>query len=125
MPRLSTAKLPQQQALNELMTFSGRAPKKAEQTPQTLLRAYRAALRMPQKELARRAGLTQSHIARIEAGAVDAQWGTWKKLFDAMACDLLLVPKPRKRPHDWLAEARVEGDAAAAWPPRRKSLRYD
>ena len=125
MPRLSTAKLPQKQALNELMTFSGRAPKSASQTPQVLLRAYRAELRMPQKELARRAGLTQSHVARMEAGAVDAQWGTWKKVFDAMACDLLLVPKPRVRPRDLLAEARLDGDRAAAWPPRPKSGRYD
>lgn len=124
MPRLSTAKLPQLQALNELMTFSARAPKGAAQTPQALLRAYRAELRMPQQELARRAGLPQSHVARLETGAVDAQWGTWKRLFDAMACDLLLVPKPRKRPREFLAEARLDDRPAAAWPPRPKARRY-
>ncbi|MDX6768971.1 MAG: helix-turn-helix domain-containing protein [Elusimicrobiota bacterium] len=124
MPRLSTPKLPQLQALNELMTYSARAPKREGQRPQDLLRAYRSALRMSQKELARRAGLTQSHVARLESGAVDAQWGTWKRLFDAMACDLLLVPRPRKRPHDLLAEARLDAPPGS-WPPRRRARRYD
>lgn len=120
MPRLSTGRLPQRQALNELIVYAGRTPKNAAQEPAALLRALRASLRMPQAELARRAGVSQPHVARLESGEVDAQWGTWKKLFDAMFCDLLLVPRPRKRPGDALAEARLEGDGLS-WPRRSQA----
>jgi DNA-binding XRE family transcriptional regulator len=115
MPRLSTGKLAQRQALNELIVYSGRAQKSAGQTPASLLRALRGLLKMSQADLAERAGLTQPHIARLESGAVDAQWGTWTRLFDAMFCDLLLVPRPRTRPGDALAERRLARPRGNPW----------
>lgn len=115
MPRLSTGKLAQRQALNALIVYAGRAPKNARQTPAALLRALRGLLKMSQADLAGRSGLTQPHIARLESGAVDAQWGTWTRLFDAMYCDLLLVPRPRVRPGDALAERRLARPRGNPW----------
>lgn len=80
---------------------------------------------MSQAELARRCGLSQSHIARLESGKLDAQWGTWRRVFDSLHCDIALLPLPRKRPSDALAEARLDGDPRLAWPPRPRSGRYD
>ena len=108
MPRLTRGRLPHRQALNAVMIYTARAPKDTAQPPNVFLRSLRAALKMSQANLARRAGVAQSHVARIESGRVDAQLETWRKLFDAMFCDLLVIPKPRKRPGDALADRRLD-----------------
>ncbi|MGQ0645408.1 MAG: helix-turn-helix domain-containing protein [Elusimicrobiota bacterium] len=56
----------------------------------------RAHLRMTQAEAASRAGITQSHLAGIEAGKVNPQIGTLEKIFKALSCDLAVVPRPKK-----------------------------
>jgi transcriptional regulator with XRE-family HTH domain len=58
-----------------------------------MLRTLRTALHMTQAQLANRAGMPQSHIARIEAGKADVQLGTLRKVFGALFCDFLLVPR--------------------------------
>jgi len=100
-----------QRALNQAMLYAGRIPARAFLEPPILLRALRSALRMSQAQLARRAGLPQAHIARLEAGTIDLHLGTLRKLLDAMFCDLLILPLPRKRPSDVLAERRIERHA--------------
>ena len=58
--------------------------------------------------LSRRSGVPQAHIARIEAGAPSVQLATLRRLFNAMFCDLLVLPLARKRPSDALAERELE-----------------
>lgn len=90
------------------MLYTGRAPAQARQDVFVYLRAMRSALRMSQAQLARRAGIPQAHIARLEAGRFDPRLSTLKRLFDVLFCDLLVLPRPRKRPGDVLAERIVE-----------------
>jgi predicted DNA-binding mobile mystery protein A len=60
------------------------------------IRILRESLRMTQAELAGRAKITQPHLAGIESGKTDPQIGTLKRIFEAMSCDLVLEPRPRK-----------------------------
>ncbi|MDO8757147.1 MAG: helix-turn-helix domain-containing protein [Elusimicrobiota bacterium] len=108
MPRLSRGSVVQLQALNELLIFIRRAPKAAENTPGDYLRAVRGKLRMSQARLSERSGVDQSHIARIELGKVEADLATLRRLFDALSCDLLVIPKPRRELGDVLAERNAE-----------------
>lgn len=54
----------------------------------------RRVLHLTQQEVARAAGISQSHLARIEQG-MDCQWATLRRIFSAMECDLMLLPKAR------------------------------
>jgi len=60
------------------------------------VRILRGYLRMTQTELAKRAGILQSHVVKIESGKGDLQISTLKKVFHALSCDLLLEPIPQK-----------------------------
>lgn len=95
-------------ALNQVMIYTGRAPAPALYGPIVFLRALRSALRMSQAALSRRSGVPQAHIARLESESVSPRLETLRRLFDAMFCDLLILPKPRKRPSDALAERELE-----------------
>jgi len=108
MPRLSRGSVVQLQTLNELLVFMRRAPKAAAHSPGFYLRALRGKLRMSQAQLARRASVDQSHIARIELGKVEADLSTLRRLFDSLFCDLVLVPKPRLELGDALSERNSE-----------------
>ena len=59
------------------------------------VRGIRVALGMTQADLARRARVTQPHLAGIERGKIDPQVKTLRRIFDALSCDLSLVPCPR------------------------------
>ena len=60
------------------------------------IRILRDSLRMTQAELASRAKITQPHLAGIESGKTDPQISTLRRIFEAMSCDLVLEPRPRK-----------------------------
>ena len=60
------------------------------------IKVLRNYLRMTQAELAERAHSPQSHLAQIEAGKIDLQVGTLKKIFEGLSCDLVIQPLPRK-----------------------------
>jgi transcriptional regulator with XRE-family HTH domain len=51
---------------------------------------------MTQAELAKRAGISQPHLAAIEKGRLDPQVRTLKRIFEALSCDLTIVPRPKK-----------------------------
>lgn len=108
MGRLTQGRLRERRALNKAMLFVKTAPNSILEPPPVFLRALRATLRMSQAQLAHRSGLAQSHIAAIEAGRGDVQLGTLRRLFDAMFCDLLILPMPRKRPSDAVGERLVD-----------------
>lgn len=61
------------------------------------IRSLRAYLRMTQAELAQRAKITQPHLAAIESGKTDPQIGTLKKIFEALSCDVVVRPRPKKK----------------------------
>jgi transcriptional regulator with XRE-family HTH domain len=68
---------------------------------------------MSQSQLARRSGVTRAHIARIEAERLSPKFETLELLFDAMFCDLLVLPKARVRPRE--AIARKVADKPVPW----------
>lgn len=74
--------------------------------PGELIRLLRTYFRMTQTELARKAKMTQSHLAAIEASRVDPQWGTLRRIFEAMHIDLALQPFPTE-PLQALLRARA------------------
>jgi len=95
-------------ALNQILLYTSSCPSQAMLEPRIYLRALRAALRMSQRHLSRRSGVSQARIARIEAGFGGVQLATIKRLYSAMFCDLLVLPLARKRPSDALAERELE-----------------
>mgnify|MGYP001609570375 FL=1 len=110
MPRLSRGSVVQLQAINELIVFIRRAPKAPGHSPAFYLRALRGKLRMSQTQLARRSGIDQGQIARIELDRVNPDLMTLRKLFNALFCDLLVIPKPRQELGDALAERNAESN---------------
>ncbi len=110
MPILTKVPLIHRVALNELVIRLSHPPKAMTYPPAAYLRALRSYMRMSQRQLARRSGLGQAHICRIERGRVDPGLAAWRRLFDALFCDLLIVPRPRRRPGDALGERLTRGD---------------
>jgi predicted DNA-binding mobile mystery protein A len=66
------------------------------------IRILRNTLRMTQDDLARRAHISQPHLAGIESGKVDPQISTLKRIFQALSCDLLIQPRPTRPIQDLL-----------------------
>jgi transcriptional regulator with XRE-family HTH domain len=95
MGKLSVVRWPQKRRLNSLIVYGRQAPRRSLPAGQ-LVRAIRATLEMSQRQLARRTGLPQAHIARLERGACDMTIGTLERLLDALSCDLVLVPRARR-----------------------------
>ncbi len=108
MPRLIRGSVVQLQAINELIRYVSRSPKAAAHTPGYYLKALRGKMRMSQGQLARMSGIDQSQIARIELGKVEPTLTTLRRLFDALFCDMLVIPKPRMQLGDALAERNAE-----------------
>lgn len=57
-----------------------------------LIKSIRVQLGMSQKLLAKRAGVPQSTISRIEQNERDANLSTLNKILSAISCDLVIVP---------------------------------
>ena len=81
--------------LKRITKYAANAPEGLESlTCSTLVRMVRDKLFMTQAQLARRTGLPQSHIAKIEKGKMKPRLDTLEKILKALHCNLLLVPKP-------------------------------
>lgn len=94
MKKISAAErhlLTQLTQVSEILTGGNRQIK-----PGFLVGLIRKRLRMSQQTLARRAKLPQPMISRIEAGKVEPSITTLKKIFDALYCDVVMIPVPRK-----------------------------
>jgi len=51
---------------------------------------------MNQRQLARRCGIPQSHLTRIEQGKGDVQYGSLRRIFQALFCQPILNVRPEK-----------------------------
>ena len=71
----------------------------------TSIRAARQAKALTQKELGQRVGLPQSHISKIEKGAVDLQLSSLVEIARALDLEVKLIPRK--------ALAAVEGAVRA------------
>lgn len=103
---MSKERLPitRRRILKRLVSYGIKAPEAAQGlAPHVVIRAIRNGLRMTQAQLARRAGMPQSHVAKIETGKVDAQLSTLRKILRAMFCEMVLVPKFKKTPQAAIA----------------------
>ncbi|MFA6003895.1 MAG: helix-turn-helix domain-containing protein [Elusimicrobiota bacterium] len=108
MGRRTRVSIIHQRGLNQAIIYAGRVPRQALLEPRILVRALRSALRMSQAVLAGRSGVPQAHIARLETGQIDIQLSTLQRLLRAMFCGLMVLPLPRKRPGDALAEQQLK-----------------
>jgi transcriptional regulator with XRE-family HTH domain len=83
-------------------------------TPAGLVRQARTAAGMTQAELARRAGTTQSAIARLEAGEVSPRWDTVLSLVTAAGArlEITLVGTTGPRVED-VATKQGQGNGGA------------
>lgn len=79
-------------------------------SPGGLLALARRSLRMTQAQLAKRAGMTQSQVARFESGRGDAQLGTARALFKALGLELV-VSAAAEEPLAKVLEARIRAVA--------------
>jgi DNA-binding XRE family transcriptional regulator len=96
MPNLSGVTIAQKRALNRLQCAGVAPPAALRLEAGQWVRTLRVALHMTQRQLADRAGVTQGHVLSIEKGRFEPQLATLRKLFDALYCDLIVLPLPRK-----------------------------
>jgi predicted transcriptional regulator len=86
-------------------------------TPGELIRKLREDHRLSQRELAYRAGTSQSAIARIEAGDEDVTWARLRSVLSAMGDEPLLGSTrlaSRYDVHDLMRERAMSPDARVA-----------
>lgn len=99
-----------QRTIRRVAAYAEQAPAAARLPAHALIRMLRASLYMTQAQLAKRAGIAQSHLARIESGKVDPQLSTLTKVWGALFCDAVLLPRPR-RGIDEVLEERIKEKA--------------
>lgn len=88
-----------QEAILKKIEALGKAvpPSWASLAGHELIRTLRIMLGMTQAQLGRRCHKPQSYIALLEQGKVDCKMGTFQKICQALLCDVLIIPKPRKK----------------------------
>lgn len=95
--------------LDRLVSYGMKAPAGIESMPiHFVIKILRQGLGMTQAQLARRAKLAQSHVARIELGRFDFQLSTLQKIFQALGCNVLVFPRFKKKIAEIIAERARE-----------------
>lgn len=114
--------------LDSLIRFGRRVPEPWKSwTPQLWFENIRCMLQTTQDQIAGRSGLDQSVVSRLEGG-FDARLSSWRRAYDALGFDLVLLPVARY-PHRRLRE-RADEDRATDrfWRqharPRRRWKEY-
>lgn len=119
MPKLSGITIGHRRALNRLQVAGTLPPPGVRLEPGQWVRTLRVALHMTQRQLAKRAGVSQGNLALIERGRLEPQLTTLRKLFDALYCDLIVLPVPRKRIPAVLTELTFNQPTRRIWDPPR------
>jgi predicted DNA-binding mobile mystery protein A len=114
MSRISSARsIGTDRVLARFLEWAATAPEGAgDFAVHTLIRLTRARLGMTQAQLARRCGLPQSHIAKIEKGKVDVQFETLRRIFRALFCRIVLAPRADKDMGEIIREQARKAAAA-------------
>ncbi|HSI92187.1 MAG TPA: helix-turn-helix transcriptional regulator [Jiangellaceae bacterium] len=73
----------------------------AAQLAATMLRALRARAQLSQRELAAKAGVARSTIARAESGAAPPSWAVMTRVVEAAGCRLQLVAEDGTPVEPW------------------------
>lgn len=115
MPKLSGVKIAHRRAVNRLQVSGNLPAAVLRLEPGSWVKALRVVLHMTQRQLAKRAGVSQMNLVQIEKGRYDPNLVTLRKLFDAMFCDLILLPAPRKRFSSLFAEKTLEIPGRRMW----------
>ncbi|MDX6770915.1 MAG: hypothetical protein SF051_15380 [Elusimicrobiota bacterium] len=94
--------------------------------PERWFVTLRCMLQMTQDQIARKSGLNQSVVSRLEGG-FDARLSSWRKAYAAMGFDLVLLPVALSSRESLEARAE-EGRATVRWwrqhaRPRRRRMR--
>ncbi len=76
--------------------------------PRIFLRSLRKRLRMTQTQLAKRVGLPQSYIAKVESGVKKPTLDTWEKIFRGLYASITLLLIPEKMPAEILESQALE-----------------
>ncbi|MBI5630100.1 MAG: helix-turn-helix transcriptional regulator [Elusimicrobia bacterium] len=115
MPKLSGVPIAHRRALNRLQV-AGTLPEAALRLePGVWVRTLRLALHMTQRQLAARAGISQAHLALIESGRSEPRLSHLRKVFDAIYCDMIVLPIPRKRIAAIIAEKTLGIPTRRMW----------
>ncbi|MBI5243162.1 MAG: helix-turn-helix transcriptional regulator [Elusimicrobia bacterium] len=115
MPKQTRVPLPHRRALARLLTPACRPHPALRLEPDQWVRTVRAALHMSQAQLAKRAEISQAHVALIERGRVDPRVGTLRRIFAALFCDFIVLPVPLRRPGDIVAERTMDIPTPRIW----------
>ena len=112
----------------ERLVACGAAKGTEDLAPHVVIRTIRKALRMTQTQLARRAGMPQSHLAKTRDRQGGYQLSTLNKLLRAMFCEPMVLPRFQKTPQAALTErikevARLRVARAASSTSEDKNLR--
>jgi len=91
--------------VERLVSYGKKVPAATgELAPHIVIRNIRNALHMTQAQLARRAEMPQSHLAKIERGKVDVQLSTLRRILRALNCEAVFIPKFHRVPQEALRE---------------------
>ncbi len=91
----------EKQLLKRLLTaVGGLSPEAKQQSIGTILRLLRKQLHMTQEQLARRSGIAQSSIARLESNKLNPSIQTLQRLYEALGCHYLVLPIPQVAPEE-------------------------
>lgn len=103
--------------IDKVLKAGAKLPKEAiGHSPGVIIRSLRKRLRMSQRQLAKRVGLMQSYIAKIESGSKKPTLDSLEKIFRALNCHLALLPIPEIDPDTALEEqALVSAEKRVAY----------
>ncbi|MCB1080564.1 MAG: helix-turn-helix transcriptional regulator, partial [Chlamydiia bacterium] len=72
-----------------------------------VIRLLRKRFCMTQKQLAKRAGMPQSYISKIESGELEPTLKTIKKIFEVFSSDVIILPIARSSFDDVIKKQAV------------------
>jgi len=107
MPKLSGIKLAHWRALKRAQIPGELPSQELRLSPAQWVKTLRVSYHISQRRLAELSGITQSQIALIEKGLCEPQLDTLRRVFDALYCDLVVLPAPRWRVGAVLAERKM------------------